>query len=61
MAKKKLITIKNYQAYWVDDYDINLSRFVQKKIDERMKELGINIEEYEKKVNEILNENKGDE
>ena len=61
MAKKKLITIKNYQAYWVDDYDINLSHFVQKKIDERMRELGINIKEYEDMVNSVLNNDEGDE
>jgi hypothetical protein len=34
---KKSITIKKYQEEWVKENHINLSRFVQSKIDEAMK------------------------
>ena len=34
---KKTITIPEEQAKWIKDNSINLSRFVQKKIDKEMK------------------------
>jgi len=33
---KKSITIKKYQEEWIKENHINLSRFVQSKIDEAM-------------------------
>jgi len=35
---QKNITIKKEHLDWIEKYSINLSRFVQKKIDERMVE-----------------------
>jgi len=35
--KRKSITIREDQAKWVEEKHINLSRFVQAKIDEEMK------------------------
>jgi len=34
---KKTITITEEQAKWIEDTSINLSRFVQKKIDKEIK------------------------
>jgi len=34
---KKTITIREDQAEWIEKHHINLSRFVQAKIDEEMK------------------------
>jgi hypothetical protein len=36
--KRKTITIREDQAKWVVEKHINLSRFVQDKIDEEMKQ-----------------------
>ena len=35
--KTKTITIQDKHENWVQDNDINLSRFVQKRIDKEMK------------------------
>jgi len=35
--RKKTITIKDYQEEYIQDNTLNLSRFVQKKLDERIK------------------------
>ena len=35
--KKKTITIRDDQEKWVQENTLNLSRFVQKKLDELMK------------------------
>jgi len=40
MPKKKTITIRDDQAEWVERKYINLSRFVQAKIDEEMQSEG---------------------
>jgi len=37
MFVKKSITIRDDQAKWVKDNTVNLSRFVQSKLDEEMK------------------------
>lgn len=34
--KTKTITIFDEQEVWIDENDINLSRFVQKRINEKM-------------------------
>lgn len=34
--KTKTITITDEQEFWIKENDINLSRFVQKKLDERI-------------------------
>lgn len=36
--KTKTITITDEQEEWIKDNDINLSRFVQKRIDEKRSE-----------------------
>jgi len=36
----KHITIREEQNHWINQQNINLSRFVQNKIDEEMKKLG---------------------
>ena len=36
----KHITIKEEHDYWISQFSINLSRFVQNKIEEEMKKLG---------------------
>jgi len=33
--KRKTITIREEQAEWIDEDNLNLSRFVQDKLDER--------------------------
>ena len=40
-AVKKSITIRRDQAEWIEKISLNLSRFVQKKLDEEMEQLKI--------------------
>ena len=37
MIKRKMISIKAEQERWIIEKNINLSRFVQRKIDEEIK------------------------